>query len=83
LEELFQRPRQVRYQAALRPDMTSRIDSKALSNFVTIRIMISGLDRAKTVPNPLTAPRPCQLADGAFPVLLGNLLVQEFPHLCR
>ena len=35
LEELFLRPRQVRYQAALRPDMTSRIDSKALSNFMT------------------------------------------------
>ena len=28
------RPRQVRYQAALRPDMTSRIDSKALPNFL-------------------------------------------------
>ncbi len=35
LEGLFLRPRQVRYQAALRPDMTCRIDSKALSNFVT------------------------------------------------
>jgi len=33
LDELFLRPRQVRYQAALRPDMTSRIDSKVLSNF--------------------------------------------------
>jgi hypothetical protein len=28
----------VRYQAALRPDMYSRIDSKALSNFTTIPI---------------------------------------------
>jgi hypothetical protein len=31
------RPRQVRYQAALRPDMTSRIDSKVLSNAVPPR----------------------------------------------
>ena len=29
------RPRQVRYQAALRPDMINRIDSKALSNFIS------------------------------------------------
>jgi hypothetical protein len=44
------RPRQVRYQAALRPDKTSRIDSNVLSNFVsTPRIMISGLDRANIV----------------------------------
>jgi len=28
------RPRQVRYQAALRPDMTCRFDSKALPDFV-------------------------------------------------
>ena len=34
LEGLFLRPRQVRYQAALRPDMTSKIDSKVVSNFV-------------------------------------------------
>src|SRR5271166_16323 len=30
--------------------MTSRIDSKVLSNFMTLRTMISGLDRVKTVP---------------------------------
>jgi hypothetical protein len=29
------RPRQVRYQAALRPDMNSQVNSQALSNFVT------------------------------------------------
>jgi hypothetical protein len=23
------------------------------------------------------------MADGTFPVLLGNLAVQQFPHLCR
>ena len=46
LEGLFLRPRQVRYQAALRPDMT-RIDSKALSNFVTTSIHDF-------------RPRPCQ-----------------------
>jgi len=41
------RPRQVRYQAALRPDMISTIDSKALSNFMT-------------TPNHDFWPRPCQ-----------------------
>ena len=50
LEGLFLRPRQVRYQAALRPDMTSRIDSKVLPNFVPARNLILGLDRVKTVP---------------------------------
>ena len=35
LEATGVRPRQVRYQAALRPDMISTIDSKALSNFMT------------------------------------------------
>ncbi len=35
LEGLFLRPRQVRYQAALRPDITSIIDSKVLPNAVT------------------------------------------------
>jgi hypothetical protein len=33
LEGSFTRPRQVRYQAALRPDITGKIDSKVLSNF--------------------------------------------------
>ena len=47
LEGLFLRPRQVRYQAALRPDMTSRIDSKVLSNVVPPR-------------NHDFWPRPCQ-----------------------
>jgi hypothetical protein len=37
----------VRYQAALRPDMTSRIDSKVLSNFMT-------------TANRDFWPRPCQ-----------------------
>jgi hypothetical protein len=37
LEAMGVRPRQVRYQAALRPDMTCRIDSKVLSNFVPPR----------------------------------------------
>jgi hypothetical protein len=37
----------VRYQAALRPDMTSKIDSKVLSNFVS-------------TPNYDFWPRPCQ-----------------------
>jgi hypothetical protein len=34
-ERLLLCPRQVRYQAALRPDMTGKIDSKVLSNAVT------------------------------------------------
>jgi hypothetical protein len=33
LESSFLRPRQARYQAALRPDMKCEIHSKALSNF--------------------------------------------------
>jgi hypothetical protein len=33
------RPRQVRYQAALRPHMISTIDSKVLSNFMTTPTM--------------------------------------------
>jgi hypothetical protein len=35
LERIILRPRQVRYQAALRPDMISKMDSKALSIFIT------------------------------------------------
>jgi hypothetical protein len=35
LERIILRPRQVRYQAALRPDMISKIDSKALSSSIT------------------------------------------------
>ena len=34
MESESQRPRQARYQAALRPDMKSFIDSKALTNSV-------------------------------------------------
>ncbi len=34
LESSFVRPRQARYQAALRPDMKCTIHSKALSNFL-------------------------------------------------
>jgi hypothetical protein len=34
LESSFLRPRQARYQAALRPDMKCTIHSKALSNFL-------------------------------------------------
>jgi len=30
--------------------MTSQIDSKALSNFITTPTLVSGLDRVKTVP---------------------------------
>src|SRR2546427_12131154 len=41
------RPRQVRYQAALRPDKTSRIDSNVLSNF-------------GSTPNHDFWPRPCE-----------------------
>jgi hypothetical protein len=44
------RPRQVRYQAALRPDMTSRIDSKVLSNAVTTANHDFFPARVKTVP---------------------------------
>ena len=44
------RPRQARYQAALRPDMTCTIHSKALSNFLPAPTHgFFGLDRALTV----------------------------------
>jgi hypothetical protein len=46
LERAFVRPRQVRYQAALRPDMIGQVNSKALSNFVT-------------TPTLGSRPRPC------------------------
>jgi hypothetical protein len=52
LEQIILRPRQVRYQAALRPDMTSRIDSKVLSNAVTTANHDFFLNRAKIVPIP-------------------------------
>jgi len=38
LESRAVRPRQARYQAALRPDMKCTIDSKALSNFAATPI---------------------------------------------
>ena len=47
------RPRQVRYQAALRPDMTSKIDSKVVSNFVA------------TLKHDFW-PRPCAKRAGAL-----------------
>jgi len=47
VEGMIVRPRQVRYQAALRPDKTSRIDSNVLSNFVS-------------TPNHDFWPRPCE-----------------------
>jgi hypothetical protein len=48
------RPRQARYQAALRPDMKCSIDSKALSNFAPIQTTSKSLDCTKTVPNAFT-----------------------------
>jgi hypothetical protein len=56
LEWLIVRPRQVRYQAALRPDMIDRIDSKALSNFISTPTPASGLEGAQTVLLFLIAP---------------------------
>jgi|SRR5580700_10816058 hypothetical protein len=47
LESSFVRPRQARYQAALRPDMKCTIDSKALSNFTATPIRRIGLDCAR------------------------------------
>jgi hypothetical protein len=52
----------VRYQAALRPDMTSRIDSKVLSNAVTTAHHDFFLNRAKIVPILVIARWPRQNA---------------------
>ncbi len=41
LEGLFLRPRQVRYQAALRPDITGNLDSKAVSSFIKLELLRS------------------------------------------
>src|ERR1700694_272456 len=60
LESRAVRPRQARYQAALRPDMKCTIDSKALSNFTATPIRRVCLDCAKIVPNTFTGPSLCQ-----------------------
>jgi hypothetical protein len=50
LESSVVRPRQARYQAALRPDMKCTIHPKALSNFLPRSYSwLFGLDRALTV----------------------------------
>jgi hypothetical protein len=56
LESVGPRPRQARYQAALRPDMNCATDSKALSNFAASPIRGVCLCCAKTVPNTFTGP---------------------------
>ena len=43
LEESALRPRQVRIQAALRPDMTGKIDSKARREFVPLPAFAEGV----------------------------------------
>jgi hypothetical protein len=48
------RPRQARYQAALRPDMQCTLDSKTLFNFTATPIRHLSLDRAKIVTNSCT-----------------------------
>jgi len=50
LESRAVRPRQARYQAALRPDMNCFIHSKALFNFTATPIRRVCLDCAKIVP---------------------------------
>ena len=45
------RPRQARYQAALRPDKQCTLDSKALFNFTATPIRHLSFDRAKIVTN--------------------------------
>jgi hypothetical protein len=49
LEATGVRPRQVRYQAALRPDMSLCFESKALSNFISTPTLGFRLDGARTV----------------------------------
>jgi hypothetical protein len=48
LESSVVRPRQARYQAALRPDMKCTIDSKALSNFTATPLLSTGIRSRKT-----------------------------------
>jgi hypothetical protein len=54
LESVGPRPRQARYQAALRPDMQCTLDSKALFNFTATPIRHLSLDRAKIVTSSCT-----------------------------
>jgi len=89
LERAVVRPRQVRYQAALRPDMIISIDSKALSNFIstpardfwprprTNRALIRSLhhDRAHSFTS-----RRSHLAGSAVELLQGFALHLQF-HL--
>jgi hypothetical protein len=60
LESDSARPRQARYQAALRPDINCTIDSRALSNFIATPILHFWPNRAKTMPNTFTESRLCQ-----------------------
>ena len=60
LDSGFVRPRQARYQAALRPDMQCTLDSKALSNFTATPLRHLSLDCAKIVPNTLMETFPCR-----------------------
>ena len=72
LESRAVRPRQARYQAALRPDMKCSTNSKALSNTTATAIHRACLDCTKTVPNTFAELGPCQIpaafywTDGLF-----------------
>jgi hypothetical protein len=60
LESDGARPRQARYQAALRPDMKCIIDSRALSNFTATPVCCFSLDSVRTVPNTFPEASLCQ-----------------------
>ena len=65
LERTFLRPRQVRYQAALRPDINTTPDSKALSNSITTRSAAGRVAQAFALSRPvpeLWVPHPCVFA---------------------
>jgi hypothetical protein len=63
LESASARPRQARYQAALRPDMKCKIDSKALSNATATPVHHFWSRLSKKRKNGKTAKRQAAKAD--------------------
>jgi hypothetical protein len=70
LESSGVRPRQARYQAALRPDMKCTTDSKALSNFSATEDRFMGTCRI--FHNTVTRPEQpyVRIQNNALPMLL-------------
>ncbi len=67
------RPRQVRYQAALRPDICCSIDSKTPANPSLAGDLVSGRERASTVSQLCQNPVD-ELHQASLPILLISLI---------